>query len=81
MELKKHPSVHAKLASAKDEVLSKVLQALTSVGLEDFVIDSISIHYKKPVKLCGPDEDLVWEPIETGEDDRVVYGWVCKPRT
>jgi hypothetical protein len=81
MDFKKHPSFHAQLDTAKEEVLSKLQQALSSAGLTAFDIDSISLRLRQPPKQCGPDEDLVWEPVETDDDHTVVYGWVCKPRT
>jgi len=81
MDFKKHPSIHAQLDTAKEEVLSKLQQALSSAGLTAFDIDSISLRLRQPPKQCGPDEDLLWEPVETDDDHTVVYGWVCKPRT
>ncbi len=80
MDFRKHPAVHGQLHAVKDEILEKVTQALKDAGLLDFHIESIGLNYKRPPKNCRPDEDLVWEPIATGDDDTVIYGWVCKPR-
>jgi hypothetical protein len=81
VDFKRHPFVHSQVNTAKDEILSKLQQALASAGLDGFDINSISLNFKQPPKQCGPGEDLVWEPIETDDDNTVVYGWVCKPRT
>jgi hypothetical protein len=81
VDFKKHPAVHGQLDAAKDEVLERVNKALKDAGLFDFHVESIGLYYKQPAKKCAPDEDLVWEPITTDDNDTVIYGWVCKPRT
>jgi hypothetical protein len=80
VDFKKHPTVHSQLQAAKDQLLDKMTQALKDAGLDDFQIDSIGLNYKSPAKKCRPNEDLVWEPIAPGDDETVIYGWVCKPR-
>ena len=81
MDLKKHPAVHGQLDAAKDEVLERVNKALKDAGLLDFHVESIGLYYKQPAKKCGANEDLVFEPVSTGDEGTVIYGWVCKPRT
>jgi hypothetical protein len=80
VDFRSHSAVHGQLHAAKDEILEKVKQALKDAGLHEFHIESIGLYHKRPAKKCRPDEDLAWEPIATGDDDTVKYGWVCKPR-
>lgn len=80
MDFRKHPAVHGELHAAKDEVLERVTQALRDAGLDDFHVESIGLSYKSPAKKCRPSEDLVWEPVATDDEDKIIYGWVCKPR-
>jgi hypothetical protein len=81
MDFKRHHVIHSRLDGAKDEILTKVRRALDEAGLHDFTVGSIGLCYKRPPRTCGPNEELVWGPIATSDDDTVIYGWVCKPRT
>jgi hypothetical protein len=81
VDFKRHPDVRRQLHAAKDEVLEKVRKALEDAGLDDFHVESVGLYYKRPPKKCGPNEVLSWEPIPTRDDDTVIYGWVCKPKT
>lgn|GEM_PF-2005601 len=81
MDLKKHPQVHRQLHGAKDQILKTLEKALKNAGLDHFEVASLGLRAKPPVKTCPPGEDAVWEPISTSDDDTVVFGWVCKPRT
>jgi hypothetical protein len=81
VDFNRHPDVRSQLHAAKDEILEKVRKALEDAGLDDFQVESVGLYYKRPPKKCGPNEELCWEPIATGDDDTVTYGWVCKPKT
>jgi hypothetical protein len=81
LDLKKHPLVHTQLSAAKDQILKTLQKALVDAGLEHFNVASIQLQVKTPAMKCPEGEEPVFEPIGTDDNDTVIYGWVCKPRS